>query len=182
MDTKCNWLHLGTWCHQNVHPFLEQASEDEIVPFASVLLTVKSSHSAHILSPVLQLGPLEEDVLHQTLNANAATSLQRVTEIQSMSSVSFSSFARSGSLEFYWELKHKETELFYFAHRSPLKCLAFLSVIILSYTAVITQNLELESFLSPTFYVLKIISNTKNWPRATKFRNSNSINCVVIFN
>uniref|UniRef100_A0A8C2M559 Histone deacetylase n=1 Tax=Cricetulus griseus TaxID=10029 RepID=A0A8C2M559_CRIGR len=30
-----------------------------------------------------ELGPLEEDVLHQTLNANAATSLQRVTEIQS---------------------------------------------------------------------------------------------------
>ncbi|XP_040599194.1 histone deacetylase 9 isoform X9 [Mesocricetus auratus] len=30
-----------------------------------------------------ELGPLEEDVLHQTLNTNAAASLQRVTEIQS---------------------------------------------------------------------------------------------------
>lgn len=30
-----------------------------------------------------ELGPLEEDVLHQTPNANAAASLQRITEIQS---------------------------------------------------------------------------------------------------
>ncbi|XP_049978256.1 histone deacetylase 5-like [Alexandromys fortis] len=30
-----------------------------------------------------ELGPLEEDVLHQTPNTNAAASLQRITEIQS---------------------------------------------------------------------------------------------------
>lgn len=57
----------------------------------------------------LQLGPLEEDVLHQIPNTNAAASLQRITEIQSTSSVSFSSLTRSRLLGLYCELKHRET-------------------------------------------------------------------------
>uniref|UniRef100_A0A8C8VU54 Histone deacetylase n=1 Tax=Peromyscus maniculatus bairdii TaxID=230844 RepID=A0A8C8VU54_PERMB len=51
-----------------------------------------------------ELGPLEEDVLHQIPNTNAAASLQRITEIQSTSSVSFSSLTRSRLLGLYCEL------------------------------------------------------------------------------
>lgn len=61
---------------------------------------IMSCSCYHLLS--LQLEPLAEDVLHQTPNMNAVISLQKIIEIQSMSS-NFLIFLMY-LLSIYWEL------------------------------------------------------------------------------
>ncbi|ERE73263.1 histone deacetylase 9-like protein [Cricetulus griseus] len=59
-----------------------------------------------------ELGPLEEDVLHQTLNANAATSLQRVTEIQIDVNMPVSFVVKNPLLEEAYTVLGKDSQAF----------------------------------------------------------------------
>lgn len=140
------------------------------IRFASVRPTVVIISCSYYRLLFLQLDPLAEDILHQTPNMNAVTSLQKIIEIQSTcSKFFFKCVIGYNPLDIYCESEHMNSTLS-FSHRRNIfrvtvictcyacipKCVSALLFIWQAYPTVMcnSETPDFESFFFSYFKVL----------------------------